>query len=381
MKIFKILLFLFSISFFTQAQNLIPNPSFELHDIPQKLLNERYSFALNTIETSEPSILYWKSYKAQDGNVQIRNNHQVLHLLKSGRRFTRHALTTINTPAQDGYFMAMLSTENYALVTPLTENLKKGRIYRISFYLRRPQRYFDRDSFDSDFFLAPTLDSFSDTLYNEQYIMDDRIPSEEIPRHTIPLPTINDSISMGDPRPEHWKRFTIDFIAEDTFSCLGIGHGYTMGSWGSTQRVNIDNIQLHCIDCDERHPITDNDSTMRPDLTLLAKQMQFETGSARLTMKAIKALEEVLPDLKDVMNVTTLLQIEGHTDNVGEYQDNLELSEARAAAIKAFLVDRGIPEEQILTKGYGDTKPISDNSTKEGRAQNRRVTISLSDPR
>lgn len=370
---------LFTVSL--QAQNLIPNPSFELHDIPQKLLNERYSFALNTLETSEPSILYWKSYKAQDGNIEIRNNHQIRYLMKSGRRFSRHALHTINNPAQDGYFMAMLSTENYVFVTPLTERLKKGRTYRISFYLRRPQRYFDDDSFDSDFFLAPELDSFLDTLHNEQYVIDDDVLDEEIPRHRIPLPTKRDSISMGDPRPKYWKKFTVDFVAEDTFSCLGIGDSH-IGGYGKGQRVNIDNIQLHCIDCHvENPPVSTDVPVLKPDLSLLAEQMQFETGSARLTMKAIKALEDVLPDLRDVMDVTTLLQIHGHTDNVGKEEDNLRLSEARAAAIKAFLVDRGIPAEQILTKGFGESEPIADNRTEEGRAQNRRVIISLLDPK
>jgi OOP family OmpA-OmpF porin len=70
------------------------------------------------------------------------------------------------------------------------------------------------------------------------------------------------------------------------------------------------------------------------------------------------------------------LIIEGHTDNIGGAQFNLELSRKRAEAVKRWLVDKaGIGEIRLTTVGYGLTRPIADNSTEEGRAKNRRVEL------
>ncbi|MCE2683483.1 MAG: OmpA family protein, partial [Cryomorphaceae bacterium] len=64
-----------------------------------------------------------------------------------------------------------------------------------------------------------------------------------------------------------------------------------------------------------------------------------------------------------------------HTDSDGEEADNLKLSEKRAAAVKLFLISIGVPEDKIVTIGYGETKPVMDNTTAAGKAKNRRVEI------
>ena len=69
------------------------------------------------------------------------------------------------------------------------------------------------------------------------------------------------------------------------------------------------------------------------------------------------------------------LEIQGHTDNVGAAAANLTLSRERAAAVKAALVKAGIDEGRLTTSGFGDTQPVADNSTDEGRARNRRVEL------
>ena len=73
------------------------------------------------------------------------------------------------------------------------------------------------------------------------------------------------------------------------------------------------------------------------------------------------------PDLK--------IRIEGHTDNIGSQKYNLGLSKKRAQAIKAYLVKNGVGESRITTTGYGFSRPISGNDTKEGRALNRRAEL------
>ncbi|MBS3780306.1 MAG: OmpA family protein, partial [Desulfovermiculus sp.] len=73
-------------------------------------------------------------------------------------------------------------------------------------------------------------------------------------------------------------------------------------------------------------------------------------------------------------NPETDMVVEGHTDSIGPAEYNMRLSQKRAANVKAYLVDRlGIDADRLMAKGFGETRPVADNSTKEGRHQNRRV--------
>ena len=67
------------------------------------------------------------------------------------------------------------------------------------------------------------------------------------------------------------------------------------------------------------------------------------------------------------------IKVIGHTDTDGDEKTNMLLSQQRATAIKAALINLGIKPERMETDGKGETKPIADNKTKEGKAQNRRV--------
>jgi outer membrane protein OmpA-like peptidoglycan-associated protein len=74
---------------------------------------------------------------------------------------------------------------------------------------------------------------------------------------------------------------------------------------------------------------------------------------------------------------TLVLEVEGHTDSQGDDLYNLELSQRRAQAVVDYLVAKGVPRAQLQAQGFGETKPIADNRTKEGRAQNRRVVFTI----
>jgi OOP family OmpA-OmpF porin len=82
-------------------------------------------------------------------------------------------------------------------------------------------------------------------------------------------------------------------------------------------------------------------------------------------------LNMILRVLKD--NPALKFEVDGHTDNSGSAAHNLTLSQERADAVKDQLVKMGMDPTRLTTKGFGDSKPISDNNTPEGRANNRRV--------
>jgi outer membrane protein OmpA-like peptidoglycan-associated protein len=100
----------------------------------------------------------------------------------------------------------------------------------------------------------------------------------------------------------------------------------------------------------------------------------FDTGKATIKPESAGVLAVIAEALKG--EPALKIEIQGHTDNVGAATANLKLSQDRAAAVKAHLVQTGgIAAARLTTAGLGDTKPIGDNATDEGRAQNRRVEL------
>lgn len=99
----------------------------------------------------------------------------------------------------------------------------------------------------------------------------------------------------------------------------------------------------------------------------------FQSGETALSPDAMAGVAEI----SKMMTIHSHLKliIEGHTDNVGKAENNLELSRKRAEVVRAALVDAGVNPSRLLAKGLGHTKPIADNSTARGRAKNRRVEI------
>lgn len=105
--------------------------------------------------------------------------------------------------------------------------------------------------------------------------------------------------------------------------------------------------------------------------SLVLKNVFFETNSAELKPVSVIEIDKLFQLLAD--NPTLKVQINGHTDNVGKPADNLKLSTARAKAVADYLVGKGIDAVRLGSKGFGETKPIADNSTEAGRALNRRT--------
>jgi outer membrane protein OmpA-like peptidoglycan-associated protein len=104
-------------------------------------------------------------------------------------------------------------------------------------------------------------------------------------------------------------------------------------------------------------------------------QIQFETGSAVIKPQSYTVLDEILKSTVVAENLK--VGVYGHTDNVGNDAANQTLSEQRATSVKSYLESKGITSARIESKGMGSSKPVADNTTAQGKAQNRRVEIVL----
>jgi outer membrane protein OmpA-like peptidoglycan-associated protein len=105
----------------------------------------------------------------------------------------------------------------------------------------------------------------------------------------------------------------------------------------------------------------------------LSGSVLFATGKSELLPVAQDKLGEVAKALKD--QGFKKIIVEGHTDSRGSATQNIELSRARAEAVRSYLISRGIPSDKIEANGIGSSRPVADNGTPDGRANNRRVEI------
>ncbi len=104
----------------------------------------------------------------------------------------------------------------------------------------------------------------------------------------------------------------------------------------------------------------------------VALYINFETAKATINPDSAKTLDAAASALK---TAEFRIEVAGHTDNVGTPESNLRLSQERAQAVMAALVSRGIKADRLTAKGYGQTTPVADNRTEDGRAKNRRVEL------
>ena len=114
---------------------------------------------------------------------------------------------------------------------------------------------------------------------------------------------------------------------------------------------------------------------IRKDAKEVLSNIFFDSGKAELRSESFTELDKLQKLLSE--NPTLQVEISGHTDNVGKDTDNLALSQKRAAAVVAYLVEKGANAAHIKSIGYGETKPILSNDTEENRQLNRRIEMKI----
>ena len=126
------------------------------------------------------------------------------------------------------------------------------------------------------------------------------------------------------------------------------------------------------------------DSTYEKDIPLqpieanasvVLKNVFFDVNKFDLKPESEAELDKLVQLMND--NPAVKIQIGGHTDNVGKPTDNLTLSNNRAKAVVTYLVSKNIAPQRLVAKGFGETQPIDDNKTDEGRSRNRRTEMKV----
>lgn len=123
-------------------------------------------------------------------------------------------------------------------------------------------------------------------------------------------------------------------------------------------------------------PEEEEEVVLESERIRINNQILFEFGSDRIDPRSFKLLDEVALVLTKNPDVGPVL-IEGHTDNVGSRDANVNLSKRRAGAVVKYLVTKGISQKRLRSEGYGFDKPIATNDTPLGRAKNRRTEFKL----
>jgi outer membrane protein OmpA-like peptidoglycan-associated protein len=109
----------------------------------------------------------------------------------------------------------------------------------------------------------------------------------------------------------------------------------------------------------------------------LSSDLLFPINSSYLTDQAKRELDKLATILKE--ETRKKIRVDGHTDATGTAEYNVWLSEKRAVSVKTYLSEAGIAASRISTQGLGQTKPVADNKTPEGRERNRRVEVVILD--
>ena len=114
---------------------------------------------------------------------------------------------------------------------------------------------------------------------------------------------------------------------------------------------------------------------LREDKIEIRQKIFFETGKSRILPKSFPLLDQVVAAILE--NPRLRIEIEGHTDDVGTMEYNMELSQARSESVRNYLIGQGVSPDRLTSKGFGPTRPILPNTSKRNRDLNRRVEFKI----
>ena len=165
-----------------------------------------------------------------------------------------------------------------------------------------------------------------------------------------------------------------DGIVDSADKCPDSVPGAKVDASGCLPDADADGVADAIDLCPDSSPEAEVDVTgCGKEAIITLEGVTFKTGSAQLTPDSLAVLDRVAASLQ--ANPDLKIEVAGHTDSSGNAMLNMELSQSRAESVVEYLVSVGIARERMKAKGYGESRPIADNATVEGRAKNRRVEL------
>ncbi|HVM88664.1 MAG TPA: OmpA family protein [Puia sp.] len=159
------------------------------------------------------------------------------------------------------------------------------------------------------------------------------------------------------------------------FITLPVGKDYAFNVTRRGYLFFSENFPLSQKQADSTYNIDIPLQPIEANATVVLKNIFFDVNKYDIKPESQVELDEVVALMKE--NPTLKIEISGHTDNAGKASDNQKLSENRAKSVIAFITAKGVNTARLSFKGFGDTEPIADNKTEEGRAKNRRTELKV----
>ncbi|AWL09305.1 Photosystem I P700 chlorophyll a apoprotein A2 [Aquirufa nivalisilvae] len=248
----------------------------------------------------------------------------------------------VNTPQWDGYF-SVAAQGDYAYFSSVENSLGAEDIYRIKI----PEK------------AKPlTLIQMAGQILNQD--------TQETIAGKILVKSVAGTDSLWVDYDPYLGDYSFMWPAKKAFTMQVVKDGYIcrVEKFDYTSERNFKNIQRNLLII----PIQLNKQYQIPNIN-------FDQSKAELIPSSYEELDKIVKILKDNSNFKILL--EGHTDNQGDWNENMKLSLERVENVKAYIVSKGISPNRVRVKGWGGTKPMASNMSEERRKLNRRVEFTL----
>lgn len=353
-----------------ESQNLVPNHSFEkCRNLPiKKLPVNFFDFERRSSHKAfKRHLNYWFSATQTSPDLRVLSN-EYYHKYKAKygicdrAKTGKYAIGLIT-------FMQNEQSDHYReyIEVKLKKKLKANVKTYISFWILRELK-------------SKLVTNNIGCYFSKRKI---QIPSFQ---PILVQPQVNIDTIIDRPHDE-WIQIKLDFIPDAEYSFMTIGNFF---SNEKTKIENVKNVVKNPFRISNAYYLIDEvkvwqEDSMIPqdyaepipieeykeDVPIVLQNVQFALNSSILKKGSTKELDQLLDYLKE--NKEMNIAIQGHTDNIGEEQYNLTLSTKRAQSIYEYLKVRGIAENRLTFKGFGEGKPVKGNHSEEGRSANRRV--------
>ncbi len=356
-----------SVSAQDSTRNLLQNPSFEL----SKMKRPNFRFR-NEIEFDSFSVA-WTTQK--NGSPDIIDSLQSYKWHEYGNMFAPRIIPHHGAKVA-GIRLFGCQENNFIdcreyLVQKLKEPMKAGHYYRFELWMARIEK---------GFACQDLAVYFSDSVIKKEFFLTTRRLNPQIKCHAMP-----------GKKPYFWYRLADTIVADKNFEAIYIG-SFVNDNAATVDRIEPDSYRQSYYFIDDiklvdlgpvkvKKPVKNTSSLppQPPNLTqkkpFVFKNLLFERGKADILPHSFAELDSIFYYIK--INATLKIKIEGHTDSEDTPLFNQELSEKRANAVADYFIKKGISKDRITTAGFGETRHVSNNESKEGRQLNRRVEMIL----